>query len=71
MGVKMCMFRRVKGGGCGKMARTRGLCHTHYGKIHDKVTAGYTTWVAEEEAGRCLKPVAIKDKQRTVYFGKR
>ena len=39
---------------CEVVARTRGLCYSHYNYLCRQVKAGKTTWAALEAEGKCL-----------------
>jgi hypothetical protein len=40
--------------GCPHVARSRGLCDTHYGQVRERVRRGETPWEQLEREGRCL-----------------
>ena len=50
-----CLFH-----GCQRLARTRGRCHSHYGKGAAQVKAGETTWAELEALGTAAPP---RDRQ--------
>ena len=44
--------------GCGRAARLRGLCHSHYQKLQKRVQAGQLSWEQAIEQGLCAARTA-------------